>query len=86
MEKFYPIEQVIEKAKGNGFIYWADEDSVLRPLDNFIVIFFAKYSHQRDFTFIYREIKGKHFIVARNIGGFEYVFPLDNTYKAGKIS
>ena len=75
--KFWKIDKLIDKLQKEKFVYWSDERCVCLKLDNFIPIFYAKYCPaNNDFSFELVEIIGTFFIVATNIGGFSYRFPL----------
>lgn len=84
----YSITSAVKKAKKDGMKNWSDEDHVLRPIDQFTPIFYAKYTHVReDFAFWFEERKGKIyprgrstlFLCCENVSGFGYCFPLTKT-------
>jgi len=81
----YNITSVVKKAKKDGVKDWSDEDHIIRPIDQFINIFYAKYTHTRDdFAFWFEERKGAInpcgrstlFLCCENVSGFRYCFPL----------
>lgn len=77
MERYYSIENIVKKVKKDGYNMWADEFSICRSLDYFVVIFYAKYSSQGEFSFCYRlDEEKKGYIIATNVSGFGYTFPL----------
>ena len=75
MKKYWKIEELIKSLKDDGNRSWADERCVMLPLETFTPVFYAKYAPTVDFSFEF-SFKGSPHILATNIGGFQYKFPV----------
>ena len=75
MKKYWKIEDLIKSLKDDGYNYWIDERCVMRSLDTFVPVFFAKYAPSIAFTIEFIAEEKPH-IWATNISGFQYIFPV----------
>jgi hypothetical protein len=71
------VNNIVKEVKAIGYGHFSDERSIIRPIENFVIIFYSKYAdvtHQ--FEFFIRSDEDNCYLVARNVSDFEYKFPL----------
>jgi hypothetical protein len=76
VKRSYDVGELVGFLTRNRYSEWSDEHSVCRDVSDFIVVFYAKYCGSCDFSFYLWVERKRYFIIARNISGFEYRFPL----------